>query len=191
LGGTSPCTPRSAISLSLRHCHANPDSLVILFQVRNSVRPMHLFHNRDRDYYFKLPVKRSGMPNQLLGVLLHTLAISGLSRARTELFQLLVIPSLAPHPVQAIRQSPRHRDLGNLPPSPHRQILTAPHSWSLRTVTCAASTSRKRGNELPCFVMCPSRSPLPAGLLQRHRPQITRDLLATLKPIRSPDDQLH
>src|ERR1700726_4133059 len=43
------------------------------------------------------PVKGSGMPNQLLGVQLGTLAISGLSRVRTELFQLLVIPSLAPH----------------------------------------------------------------------------------------------
>ena len=31
------------------------------------------------------------------------------------------------------------------------------HSGSLRTVTCAASTSRKRSKELPCFVMRPSR----------------------------------
>src|ERR1700686_5091785 len=31
------------------------------------------------------------------------------------------------------------------------------HSGSLRTVTCAASTSRKRNIELPCLVMCPSR----------------------------------
>ena len=45
------------------------------------------------------PVNGSEMPNQLLGVLLHTLAISGLSPVRTELFQLLVIPALAPHPV--------------------------------------------------------------------------------------------
>ena len=31
-------------------------ALVIVFQVRNSVRPMHLFgHNRDHDYYFELP----------------------------------------------------------------------------------------------------------------------------------------
>ncbi len=68
------------------------------------------------------------MPNQLLGVQLHTIAISGLSRVRTELVQLLVIPSLAPHPVHANRQSPRHGDLGDLPPPPHRQvkILTAP-----------------------------------------------------------------
>jgi hypothetical protein len=33
-------------------------SLVIVFQVRNSVRPMHLFgRNRDHDYYFELPRK--------------------------------------------------------------------------------------------------------------------------------------
>jgi hypothetical protein len=41
------------------------------------------------------------MPNQLLGVRLHTMAISRLSRVRTELGQLLIIPSLAPHPVEA------------------------------------------------------------------------------------------
>jgi len=35
----------------------------------------------------------------------------------------------------------------------------------------------------------PQPSPLPAGLLQRHQSQIARDLLATLKPFRSPDDQ--
>jgi len=49
------------------------------------------------------PVKGSGIPNQLLGVGLHTIAISGLSRVRTELFQLPIVPSLAPHPVQAHR----------------------------------------------------------------------------------------
>jgi hypothetical protein len=47
-----------AISLELMHCHANPGPLVILCQVRNSVRPMHLFdHNCDHDYYFELPRK--------------------------------------------------------------------------------------------------------------------------------------
>jgi len=84
---------------------------------------MHLFgHNRDHDYYFELPVKGSGMPNQLLGIQRHTLAISGLSRVRTEFFQLLVIPSLAPHPVHANRKSPRHGRFGDLPSSPHRQV---------------------------------------------------------------------
>jgi hypothetical protein len=35
------------------------------------------------------PVRRSGTPSQLLGVLLHTTAIFGLSRVRTESFYLL------------------------------------------------------------------------------------------------------
>src|SRR3981189_657561 len=52
------------------------------------------------------PMQRgSGIPNQLLDVLLHTIACSGSSRVRTELFQLLVIPSLAHHPVHPNRQS--------------------------------------------------------------------------------------
>src|ERR1700688_2157149 len=73
-------------------------------------------------------VKRSGAPNQYLGVLLHTIAISGLSRVRTELFHLLVIPSLAHHPVEANRQFACHGHLSDLPSPPHRQvdILTAP-----------------------------------------------------------------
>ena len=34
-----------------------------LFQVRNSVRPMHLFdHTFDHDYFFELPVKGAGYP---------------------------------------------------------------------------------------------------------------------------------
>ena len=49
------------------------------------------------------PAKGSGIPNQYLGVLLHTMAMYGLSRVRTELFQLLVIPSLTPHPIQTNR----------------------------------------------------------------------------------------
>src|ERR1700688_3310769 len=86
------------------------------FQVRNSVRPMHLFgHTFDRDYYFELPAKGSGIPNQLLDVLLHTMAISRLSRVRTEIFHLLVIPSLAHHPVKANPQFSRHGHLGDLP----------------------------------------------------------------------------
>ena len=74
------------------------------------------------------PAKGSGIPNQLLGAGLHTIGISGLSRVRTELFQQRVIPSLTPHPVQTNRQSPRHRDLGDFSPAPHRQVKvpTAP-----------------------------------------------------------------
>ena len=56
-------------------------------------------------------LKRSGTPNQLAGDRLHTMAISGLSRVRTELFPLLVIPSLTHHPVQTNRLLAGHRDL--------------------------------------------------------------------------------
>ena len=44
------------------------------------------------------------MPNHYVGDLLRTMAISGRSRARTELFDLTVVPTLAPHPVQTHRQ---------------------------------------------------------------------------------------
>jgi hypothetical protein len=55
------------------------------------------------------------MPNHYVGDLLPTIGISGLSRVRTELVQLAVIPALPPHPVQMYRQFPRHRYFGNLP----------------------------------------------------------------------------
>jgi len=56
----------------------------------------------------------SGMPNHYVGDLLPTIAISGRSRVRTELFELAVVPALAPHPVQMHRQLARHRYFGNL-----------------------------------------------------------------------------
>ena len=48
-------------------------------------------------------LQRSGTPNQLLGVRLHTMAISGLFNVRTEFHNLLVIPSLAHHPKETHR----------------------------------------------------------------------------------------
>jgi hypothetical protein len=42
----------------------------------------------------------SGMPNHYGGDLLSTIAISGLSRVRTELSELFVIPASTPHPGQ-------------------------------------------------------------------------------------------
>src|SRR5580658_10889240 len=90
---------------------------------------MHLFgHTFDHDYYFELPVKGSGIPNQFLDVLLHTIAISGLSRVRTELSQLLVIPFLPHHPNRGDRQLSRHRDFGDFASSSQRPVtvLTPP-----------------------------------------------------------------
>ena len=68
------------------------------------------------------------MPNHYVGDLLHTMAISGLSRVRTELFELTVVPALAPHPVQMHRQLSGHRYLRDLPSPAHGEVeeLAAP-----------------------------------------------------------------
>src|ERR1700688_1195020 len=51
-----------------------------------------------------------------------------LARVRTDLLDLLVFPSLAPHPVQTNGQPPCHGNLGDLPAPTHHQmeILAAP-----------------------------------------------------------------
>ena len=82
------------------------------------------------------PVQRE-RDTQSIGVLLHTIAWYELSRVRTELFQLLVIPSLAHHPVHPNRQSARHRDLGDLSsPAHHQMVVLAP--------PCAAAEQMQR-----------------------------------------------
>ena len=56
---------------------------------------MHLFgRNSTMITSSNSSLKRSGTPNQYLGVLLHTMAISGLFRVRTELNPLLIVPAL-------------------------------------------------------------------------------------------------
>jgi hypothetical protein len=135
-------------------------------------------------------VKRSGTPNQLLGVQLHTIAISELSRVRTELFHLLVIPTPAHHPVQSNRQSASHGDLGNFPPSSHRQVeaLAAPLG---QAAYCDLRRfhQQEAQHRAPLFGNMPQPSPIPAGLFQRHQPQIARHLLAAAEPLRLADDQ--
>jgi hypothetical protein len=99
------------------------------------------------------------MPYQLLGVQLHTMAMSGLSRVRTELFHLLVIPSLAPHPVQTDRQSTGHVDLGNLSSPPHRQVeklappfrVAAPRDTTLLPARSLRSTPQSSGSAGPAI----------------------------------------
>jgi hypothetical protein len=130
------------------------------------------------------------MPNQLLGVRLHTMAISRLSRVRTELSQLLIIPSLAPHPVQANGEFPRHRDLGDLPSPPHRQVkvLTAPFRQAAH---CDLGRFYQQETQYRTALLgdVSEPSPMAAGVFQRHQSQVAGHLLAAVKPIRFPDDQ--
>src|SRR6266576_94957 len=103
-----------AISLSLNNCHSNLRLARNRFRSGTQSDPcISSVTTAIMITTSNSPVKGSGMPNQLLGVQMHTLAISGLSRVRTELPQLLVIPSLTPHSVEANGEFPRHRDLGS------------------------------------------------------------------------------
>ena len=106
------------------------------------------------------PVKGSGIPNHYGGDLLHTMAISGLSRVRTELLHFVVVPSAPPHPVQLDRQLPGHRYFRDLSPAPHGKVkeVAAP----LRIAAHRDLRRKKRNRALPCLLMWPSRrrSPL-------------------------------
>jgi hypothetical protein len=82
------------------------------------------------------------MPNRLLGVRLHTNACSGLSRVRTELLPLHVIPFLAPHPVQTNRQTPE------LTPPTLLEIAMSRQQVPLVCVAMAGSQARKLQIEL-------------------------------------------
>src|SRR5713226_6651323 len=106
--------------------------------------------------------KRSGLLNQLLDVLLHTIACSELARVRTELHNLRVIPFLAPHPIQTNGESPRHGDLGDLPaPTQHQvEILAAP----FRNAACRNFGSfhqQEAQHRAPLLGDMPQSSPIP------------------------------
>jgi creatinine amidohydrolase/Fe(II)-dependent formamide hydrolase-like protein len=60
------------------------------------------------------------MPIQVDGVLVHAMSGTELSRVRTELHQLSVLPTVPPHPVQPHSESPGHSHLGNVPLPAHR-----------------------------------------------------------------------
>jgi hypothetical protein len=129
------------------------------------------------------------MPYQLLGVQLHTMAMSGLSRVRTELFRLLVIPSVAPHPVQPNRKSTSHGDLGNLSSSPQCQVeKLAALCWVTANRNLGCLHQQETQQRVALFGDVSQASPIPARLLRRYQSQIARDLLTALEPLRPSDD---
>ena len=90
-----------------------------------SVRPNHLSdQNFDQNYFFELPRFRegAGCPNQLPDDLLHTTGEYEVPRVRTELQHLLIVPSLAPHPIQTDAESAGHRYFGNTLLPTHGQV---------------------------------------------------------------------
>src|ERR1700733_10860900 len=136
------------------------------------------------------PVKRSGTPNQLLGVRRHTIAISGLSRVRTELFQLLVIPFLAHHPEQLHSQAAGHSNFRKLPSAPQHQmkIFAAPLRQAAHRHL--RRLHQQETHDRTALLGDVSQAPaLPAGVFQRHQSQITRHLFAAAKAFRVAEDE--
>src|SRR5579872_1598704 len=146
----------------------------------------------DHDYYFELLFnrKRSRTPNQLLDVRRNTIAISGLSCVRTELAPLLIVPSLAHHPIQPNRQSSCHRYLRSLASTPHHQvrILAAPFR---ETAHCDLGRfhQQKTQHRTPLLGDVSQPSSISAGIFQWHQSEIARHLFPTLKAARISDDQ--
>jgi hypothetical protein len=84
---------KSAISLSWMVCAFHPGlALNRSGQETRSDPAISSITYRDQDSLIRTPsLSGSGMPNHYIGDLLHTIAISGLSRVRTELVQLAIV----------------------------------------------------------------------------------------------------
>ena len=149
----------------------------------DSVRPKHLCdQNFDHDYYCKLFRERDAQSSGRR-LYFHAMSASELSRVRTELDQLRIIPTIPPHPVQPNREFPGHRRLGNVLMSSHRQVHIA--TPPVRVTP---------GRRLRCFspqvaqqrvaLLAEMSQPLPpgTGVFTRNKPRIAADLLATREP---------
>ena len=130
------------------------------------------------------------MPNHYAGDLLRTMAISGRSRVRTELFELTVIPALTPHPVQVNRQLSGHRYFGDLPSTVQGQVeeLAAPLCLTAhRDLGCFHQ--QETNQNVALFADMSESPPIATGLLRWHESHIAGDLLTAVKPFWSSNDQ--
>jgi hypothetical protein len=120
-----------------------------------------------------------------------TLAISGLSRVRTEPFKLTVVQTLTPHPVQMNRQLSGHRDLRDLPSSAHGQVeeLAAPLRLTAHR-DLGRFHQEKPQQSVALLADVSQPSPIATGLFRRNQPRIAGDLLAAVKAFWSSNHQL-
>ena len=130
------------------------------------------------------------MPIHLDGVLLRALSAFELSRVRTELGPLRILPTVSPHPVQPNRESSGHGHLGDVPLSAHRQ-MHIPSSPVRITTCCGLSCFHQQETQQRTALLGDVSQPLMAGtgILLRNQPHIAADLLAPTKPLRSSDDE--
>ena len=95
--------------------------------------------------------------------------MSGLSRVRTKLFELAVVPILAPHPVQMHRQFPGHRDFRDLASAPHGQVkeLTAPFGLTAHR-DLRRFHQQKAQQHVALFADVSESTTISAGLFRRN-----------------------
>src|ERR1700683_241823 len=131
----------------------------------------------------------SGMPIQVDGVLLHAMSGSELSRVRTELDPLCILPTVSPHPVQPNRESSGHGHLGDVPLSTHRQAHIP--SFPVRiTTSCGLGCFHQQETQQRTALLGDVFQPVMAGtgILLRNQSDVAADLLAALESLRSSDD---
>ena|SRR5215472_5491624 len=132
------------------------------------------------------------MPNHYVGDLLLTIAISGLSRVRTERLQLAVVLVLAPHPIQMHGQLPGHRYLGDLPSAPQGQMEepTAP-LWLAAHRDLRRFHQQKPQQRVALFADVSQTPPIATGLLRWHQSHIAGHLFAAMETFRSSDHRVY
>jgi len=131
------------------------------------------------------------MPNHYVGDSLHTIAISGLSRVRTELLRLAVVMPLPPHPVQMPRQLPGHCYLGDLASTPHGQMEERVAPLGLAPYCDLLRFHQQEAQQHVALLTDVSQStPIATGLFRRNQTYIAGNLLPAVKAFGSSNHQL-
>ncbi len=132
----------------------------------------------------------SVMPNQVHGALVHAMSGNELSRVRTELDRLRILPTVPPHPVQPNSKPSGHGHLGDSAFSTHRQMQVPAPSIRITTHGGLCCFHQQKTQQRIALLADVSQ-PLPSGtgVLRRDQPHITAGLLAAMEPLWSSDDQ--
>src|SRR5207245_7849188 len=123
------------------------------------------------------------MPNQVDDALLHAMSGSELSRVRTELDPLRIVPTVASHPVQPNSEFSGHGRLGNVFVSTHRQVHIPTPPFRVAPCGCLRCFSQQVAQQRIALLAEVSQ-PLFAGtgVLARNESGVAADLLAAREP---------
>src|SRR5580692_13022153 len=128
-------------------------------------------------------LRGSGMPIQVDGVLLCAMSGTELSRVRTELHQLSILPTVPPHPVQPHSEPSGHGHFGDVA-LPHRQ-MQVPSSPVGITPCCGLGCFDQQETQQRAALLGDAAEPLMtrAGIFRRNQSDIAADLLAPRKAL--------